>query len=137
MYPLLNMHGEHVQYIDREEANRRLREGVVQSYGTRKRVVGYKLTVSLQPVRATTIPGRSLVPSNFAGTRYIFLQKLATDSTRSCCALRIRRQARLTDCCALERSAFESDTHTPRSQASEEERTNDPGKARRRRREID
>jgi len=29
LYPLLNMHGEHVQYIDREEANRRLREGVV------------------------------------------------------------------------------------------------------------
>jgi len=44
------MNGDHVQYIDREEANRRLRESVVQSYDTRKRTLDYTLTISWQRV---------------------------------------------------------------------------------------
>jgi hypothetical protein len=59
------MNGDHVQYIDREEANRRLRESVVQSYDTRKRTLDYTLTISWQRVAGYDYTGPGPQPGAF------------------------------------------------------------------------
>jgi hypothetical protein len=54
LYPLLDMHRQHLAYIDSAEVRRLRSLGVVVGYGTRKRTHGYQLTVSTTKVG--TIP---------------------------------------------------------------------------------
>jgi hypothetical protein len=70
------MHKQKVGDIDGLELARLKNLGVVQSFGTRKQTHGYQVIVSLSRVSGYGYSDRSLVPANYAGTRYVYRERL-------------------------------------------------------------
>jgi hypothetical protein len=137
LYPLLDMHGQHVEYVDYTEIRRLKTLGVVSAFGTKKKTHGYRLTVSLSRVAGYEYSDRSLVPANYAGTRYVFREKISSPTVNA----HIYRLKRLNELESPEHGllriltpvALEAATYTPRSQATEAELATDPSSETKRR----
>lgn len=82
-YKLLDMHGEHISLIAESEARRLISLGYARTFGTVGRrstkVVGVALTVALAVATGNPNSERSLMPSNYTGTRFVFRQKISTE----------------------------------------------------------
>lgn len=139
LYPLLDMHRQHLAYIDSAEVRRLRSLGVVQGYGTKKRTHGYHLTVSTTKVAGYDYSERSMVPANYCGTRYVFRERLGDTIFH---AYRLRKMD-VTESPAhsllriLTPFALEAPTYQPLSTCTEEERLENPAtETRKRAREI-
>jgi hypothetical protein len=135
MYPLQDMHQQHVQFLPIQEAQRLLKMGMAISYGTRKRIVGIRLTVPLSAISEDVPTARPMTPAAYCGKRYILKEAVNTPTLRAY----IWRLARLDVTESPEHAllrivtapALEAPYHCLRDKATEQERQNDPGNAKR------
>ncbi len=88
-YKLLDMHGEQISFIPEQEARRLIGLGYARTFGSVGRrstkVHGVILTIPLSVATGNPNSERSLLPSNYTGTRFVFRQKISTEIANFYC----------------------------------------------------
>lgn len=134
LYPLQDMHSQHIQFIPLSEAQRLLKLGFAQTYGNKKRIIGVRLTVPLSTISEDVPTPRPMTPANYCGKRYVFKETLDNDETGL--HAYVFRLKRLSDEespeLALRRiltpPALEAQQHLLYDRATEEEQKADPAR---------
>jgi hypothetical protein len=72
------MHNEHVCYVSDEEARDILKQKFGRTFGSKKKVLGIRLTVPLSKLTGNEASQKALTIANSTGTRFIFKQKVRT-----------------------------------------------------------